>query len=75
MSPRPAAPRRHLPTSPFNNKVGAEAVQYEVDDWVSHDRYGLGRVLSVDGTQTVVVDFRGGTVLTVGLPSSKLSKI
>ena len=79
MSPRPAVRRRFLPTSPFN-KPPAEAVIYEEGDWVSNDKHGLGRVLSFDaGTSdvpaTVVVDFRGGNVRRITLPSANLSKL
>jgi len=79
MSPRPAVRRRFLPTSPFN-KPPAEAVIYEEGDWVSNDKHGLGRVLSFDaGTSdapaTVVVDFRGGNVRRITLPSASLSKL
>ena len=79
MSPRPAVRRRFLPTSPFN-KPPAEAVVYEVGDWVSNDKHGLGRVLSFDAGNadvpaTVVVDFRGGNVRRITLPSANLSKL
>ena len=60
MSPRRAAPaRRYLPGSPFNAPVAEEpAESFEPRDLVSHDKYGLGSVLDVDGQDAVVVDFR-----------------
>lgn len=74
MSPRPTAARRVLATSPFNRAV-ADIVVYEIDDWVSHDRYGLGRVVGGQPGIDVVADFRGGGVLRITLPSTKLAKI
>lgn len=75
MSPRPTAARRVLATSPFNRAATADIVIYEVDDWVSHDRYGLGRVVGGQPGIDVVADFRGGGVLRITLPSTKLAKI
>jgi hypothetical protein len=47
----------HLSTSPFPPPVESTAETYEVGDRVSHDAYGLGRVVSVEGATAVVVDF------------------
>lgn len=75
MSPSATGRRRLLPGSPFNTPEVAVARQhYEVDDRVSHDRHGLGRVVSIDALGTVVVDF-GSDVRRVALPSSKLTKL
>lgn len=61
MKPRSGAQRRHLASSPFKREPERVAKQYAVDDRVSHDRYGLGRVVSVeDGA--VTVDFGRDTV-------------
>jgi hypothetical protein len=50
--------RRHLPTSPFKPPPEPPPVeQYEMDDLVTHDKYGLGRVILVEGDDAVVVDF------------------
>ena len=42
------AVRRHLATSPFNKPSAPEPPpeQYAVQDQVTHDRYGLGRVVT-----------------------------
>ena len=48
-----AASRRYLPSSPF--KPPPE--QYALHDLVTHDKYGLGRVILVEGDTAVVVDF------------------
>ena len=44
MTSRPAGSRRHLASSPFQPKPAQEVEIFEVDDRVSHDSYGLGRV-------------------------------
>jgi hypothetical protein len=50
--------RRYLPSSPFKPPPEAPPVeQYAVDDLVTHDKYGLGRVILVEGDTAVVVDF------------------
>jgi len=50
--------RRYLPTSPFKPPPEAPpAEQYALDDLVTHDKYGLGRVILVEGDTAVVVDF------------------
>ena len=75
MSPRPTAARRVLATSPFARAEAVDATAYELDDWVSHDRYGLGRVVGGQPGIDVVADFRGGGVLRITLPSTKLAKL
>ena len=53
-----AAKRRYLPTSPFKPPPEPPPVeQYALDDLVTHDKYGLGRVIIVEGDTSVVVDF------------------
>jgi hypothetical protein len=53
-----ATNRRYFPSSPFKPPPAAPpAEQYEVDDMVTHDKYGLGRVILVEGDTAVVVDF------------------
>jgi hypothetical protein len=53
-----AAKRRYLPTSPFKPPPEAPpAEQYALDDLVTHDKYGLGRIILVEGDTAVVVDF------------------
>lgn len=75
MSTRPAPTRRHLPRSPFNQTtVAAEPVPYVVDDRVSHDRHGLGRVVKSEA-ETVVVDFGEGKVVRVLRTSERLTQL
>jgi hypothetical protein len=75
VSTRPAATRRHLPRSPFNNLPTAPHVEYAVADRVCHDRHGLGKVVKVEEERAVIVDFKGGNVRRVTLPSTKLTKL
>jgi len=49
MKPARGANRRFLPTSPFNNMPAAPPVErFDVQDQVTHDSFGLGRVLEVE---------------------------
>jgi hypothetical protein len=53
-----AGNRRYLPSSPFKPPPEAPPVErYELDDLVTHEKYGLGRVVLVEGDTAVVVDF------------------
>ena len=53
-----AGNRRYLPSSPFKPPPDDPPVeQFELNDLVTHDRYGLGRVVQVEGDNAVVVDF------------------
>jgi hypothetical protein len=53
-----AGKRRYLPTSPFKPPPEDPPVErFEVDDLVTHDKYGLGRVILVEGDTAVVIDF------------------
>jgi hypothetical protein len=76
MRPRRADPaRRYLPGSPFNVPIAEEpAESYEPRDLVSHDKYGLGSVLEVQGQDAIVVDF-GTHRRWVSLPCARLVKL
>jgi hypothetical protein len=65
-----------VPGSPFNAAPVAEepAESYEPRDLVSHDKYGLGKVLDVEGQAAVVVDF-GTHRRRITLPCSRLVKL
>jgi hypothetical protein len=53
-----AANRRYLPSSPFKPPPEPPpAERYAPHDLVTHDKYGLGRVILVEGETAVVVDF------------------
>ena len=64
--------RRHLSTSPFKPRVPDPIKVFEVGQRVSHDKEGLGRISSVDGTYAVVVDFGGGKLMRIQAPFAKL---
>ncbi|TYK46892.1 hypothetical protein [Actinomadura decatromicini] len=67
--------RRHLPTSPFPPPSAAPPVQqFEPSDQVTHDKYGLGRVVEVEAGGAVVVDFGSGKV-RIPAPYAKLFKL
>ncbi len=75
MKPARAATRRHLPTSPFAPPTAAPpAEQFAEQDQVTHDKYGLGRVISVEADATLVVDF-GSCRMRITTPYAKLTKL
>jgi hypothetical protein len=69
----PARARRHLASSPFQPDPEPTIEQYAVDDRVSHDSYGMGRVVHVDAS-AVTVDFRSQTV-RIPSPFRKMSRL
>ena len=74
MKPARAATRRYLPGSPFNTPPVVRPVkEFAAGDQVTHDRYGLGRVLSADESG-VFVDF-GTQQERIAAPYSKLTKL
>jgi hypothetical protein len=75
MKPARAATRRYLPTSPFGPPAAAPPPeQFAVRDQVTHDRYGLGRVIGVEVDATLVVDF-GSCCVRIMTPYAKLTKL
>ena len=69
-----AAARRHLPSSPFNPPDPAPPAEvFAVHDRVTHDKYGLGVILSVED-HAVLVDFRPHQ-RRIPLPCAKLTKL
>jgi hypothetical protein len=75
MKPARAATRRYLPTSPFAPPpVAPPAEQFAEQDQVTHDRYGLGRVIRVEVDATLVVDF-GSCCMRITTPCAKLTKL
>jgi hypothetical protein len=75
MKPSRAATRRYLPGSPFNKipPVVRPVKEFAVHDQVTHDRYGLGRVISADESG-VLVDF-GTQQERIAAPYTKLTKL
>jgi hypothetical protein len=70
-----AKTRRYLPTSPFKPPPPAPpAERYALDDLVTHDKYGLGRVILVEDETAVVVDFAPRKV-RIMTPFTKMIKL
>jgi len=67
--------RRYLPSSPFKPPPEAPPVeQYELHDLVTHDKYGLGRVIGIEGDAAVVVDFAPRKV-RITTPFTRMTKL
>jgi hypothetical protein len=67
--------RRPVPGSPFNKPLPPPqpVEEFAAEDLVTHDRYGLGRVISAE-TDAVLVEF--GTVQhRISAPYAKLTKL
>lgn len=67
-------PRRHLASSPFAPKPTVIEEVYQVGARVSHDSFGLGRILSVQGMSSAQVDFGNGSV-HVPLPCRSMTAL
>ncbi|WP_042365717.1 hypothetical protein [Streptacidiphilus neutrinimicus] len=71
---RSEGPRRNLPTSPFTRATAPAPEQFAVGDRVSHDKYGLGRVVAVEDDTSVIVDF-GAAHRRISTPFSAMTKL
>lgn len=70
-----AAGRPFLPTSPFGVRAPTPpAEQFAVQDQVTHDKYGLGRVISVEDDTILIIDF-GSRRVQITTPCAKLTKL
>lgn len=70
-----AAARPLLPTSPFGAPpLAPPAEKFAVQDQVTHDKYGLGRVISVEDDTIVIIDF-GSRRVQITTPCAKLTKL
>jgi hypothetical protein len=65
--------RRHLANSPFQPDPEPTIEQYALDDLVSHDSYGMGRVIQVEAA-AVTVDFRSQKV-RIRSPFHKMARL
>jgi hypothetical protein len=70
-----AVSRRNLPGSPFNVPPPdtPPVEQFAAGDQVTHDKYGLGRVILVED-DAVVIGFGSGKV-RIRSPFAKLTKL
>jgi hypothetical protein len=66
-------PRPGHASSPFPPQPASVIEDYLVDDRVSHDSYGLGRIVGVDAGGATV-DFMGRTVW-ITTPFRKMTKL
>ncbi|NJP50433.1 hypothetical protein HCJ93_10205 [Streptomyces sp. SBST2-5] len=71
---KPAASKRHLPTSPFKAPVAPTPKHFATGDQVTHDVYGLGRVLGVEDGVAALVDF-GSARMRILSPYAKMTKL
>ncbi|MFJ6607164.1 hypothetical protein [Streptomyces lydicus] len=71
---KPAVARRHLPSSPFKPPVTRPPKQFAVGDRVTHDEYGLGRVICIEDGIAVLVDF-GSPQVRIMSPYGKMAKL
>jgi hypothetical protein len=62
-----------MASSPFGPDPEPIIEQYALDDLVSHDSYGMGRVIQLEAG-AVVVDFRSQTV-RIASPFPKMAKL
>jgi hypothetical protein len=71
-----AGTRRYLPGSPFNvpQAPAAPPVCYGPADQVTHDKYGLGTILTVEDGIAVTVDF-GSHTQRISIPCAKMIKL
>jgi hypothetical protein len=75
MRPSGPARRQHLPTSPFKPPSAAPPLkEFALQDQVTHDTYGLGRVVEVESAYAVLVDF-GTRKVRIAAPYAKLFKL
>ncbi|MFV2117198.1 hypothetical protein ACE14D_01560 [Streptomyces sp. Act-28] len=71
---KPAALKRHLPTSPFKARTAPALRHFAVGDQVTHDMYGLGRVIGVEDGIAALVDF-GSRQERILSPYAKMTKL
>jgi hypothetical protein len=73
MTTRSGAQRSHLASSPFKPKTEPVIERFELHDRVSHQSYGLGRVVGEESA-AVTVDF-GNCTLRIVSPFHKLERL
>jgi hypothetical protein len=69
----PRSQRRHLASSPFKPALEPEIEDFELHDRVSHQAYGLGRVVGTESA-AVTVNF-GSRTLRIVSPFHKMVKL
>lgn len=80
-TPQPSAPKNLKPiaTAKITHSSGASSENIEVGDWVRHDRFGVGEVIFLDGTDPqnikAKVNFQHEGEKNLILKFAKLTKI
>lgn len=74
MTSRTPAARPVLPSSPFQPIAPPPVEKFDVNDLLTHDRHGLGRVVGVPRENEVHVDF-GNAVRRISLPNPKVTRL
>jgi hypothetical protein len=73
MTKRSPAKRRYLANSPFQPESEPVIEQFALEDRVSHDTYGVGRVIGRDDVG-VTVDF-GTQTVRIASPFHKMERL
>ncbi len=73
MTTHSGSQRRHLASSPFKPRIEPEIERFELHDRVSHQSYGLGRVVGAESA-AVTVNF-GNRTLRIVSPYHKLERL
>jgi hypothetical protein len=73
MTKRARATRRYLASSPFQPQSEPVIEQFALEDRVSHDTYGVGRVIGQE-IEAVTVDF-GTRTVRIASPFHKMEKL
>ncbi len=66
--------RRPLPASPFQASTQQPVEKFNIDDRITHDRHGLGRVVLLESDSVVHVAF-GSEVRRIALPNPKVTRL
>ena len=73
MTTSPTTGRRHLASSPFQPEPQPTIEDFACNDLVSHDTYGMGRVVGMEA-HAATVNF-GSQTVRVTSPFRKMSKL
>lgn len=73
MTKRAPAKRRYLASSPFQPPSEPVIEQFTLEDRVSHDTYGVGRVIGQED-EAVTVDF-GTQTVRIASPFHKMERL
>ena len=66
--------RRPLPASPFKASTEQRVEKFNINDRITHDRHGVGRVVLLESDTVVHVAF-GSEVRRIALPNPKVTRL